>query len=254
MIHDTLTHASTLQIRKSLESSILESLVYLVDFPFSKPLPPGPTEILSFKHHLRFFTPGDYDDLTEERNIVARCGYPLCGNLKKSTGKSRLARIASGEWVERKTVERFCSEGCARRALWVRVQLSVEPAWVREEVVGGAEVDPETGRVSGVDLDSVEPEEGWEAGLRLFEEAEEARKGGGVWRDKDDGDVRRLAEELQGIGIKDAGLKGKEKKGAVLADVKEREVGEKVVVTLPGEDGDTAAIEGYVPKASRTNE
>jgi len=258
-----LMHASSLQIRKELESSILESLVYLVDFPLCKPAPPGTRETQAFKHHLRFFTPNDYDDLIEERNIIACCGYALCAKLKQSTGKSRLARVAGGDWVERKTVERFCGDECARRALWVRVQLNEEPAWVRTEVVGEAEVDPENGQVSGVDLDSVEPEEGWVAEIRLLEEAEEAKEAG-VWKEKDERDVRKLAEELQGIGIKDAEMlkkrkekeKEKEKvRDAVLVDVKEREVREKVMVTLPEEvGGETAAIEGYVPKASKVDE
>ena len=34
--------------------------------------------------------------------------------------------------VEREELEKWCSEACARRALYVRVQLSESPAWERE--------------------------------------------------------------------------------------------------------------------------
>ncbi|TGZ85584.1 hypothetical protein EX30DRAFT_27730 [Ascodesmis nigricans] len=105
-----LHHASAIQLHKSLEASILNSILNLIDLP-----PPAP---LTFKHHLRFFTPSDYDSLIEERNIENLCGYALCANPPKrvkSTG--RLVPVDGGRrWVERKQVERFCGEACGR--LW----------------------------------------------------------------------------------------------------------------------------------------
>jgi hypothetical protein len=278
-----LTHATTLQIRKVLETSVLTSLTYLLDLPLNAPSTPTVPvhqhrrDIRAFKHHLRFFSPADYDSLIEERNILSRCGYALCPcPRRKMPSRSRLALVDKGKkdmrWVERTSLERFCGEECARCALWVRVQLGTEPAWTRAEVVGAAEVAEATGEVTGIDLDSEEPEEGWDdsrCGISLLEEAEE-RKAGGVWGSGDEKDVAKLAEELQGIGIEDAGRLLKiERDGDVrsagredlLGDIAERPVGLTVVVTLPkddegeGEDGwdgrernPTMAIEGYVPK------
>lgn len=153
-----LSHATSLQIRKVLEASALDSLVHLIDFPLHKPSPalqphlvPARRDVRAFKFHLRFFTPGDYDDLIEERNIVDRCGYALCANpRRKKKFQSRLARVAGGDWIDKKELEKFCGDECARRALWVRVQLDSEPAWMRGQVVDGAIVDEDTGKVSGV--------------------------------------------------------------------------------------------------------
>jgi len=275
-----LTHATTLQIRKALETSVLASLACLLDLPLNAPststVPAHQhrRDIRAFKHHLRFFSPADYDSLIEERNILSRCGYALCPRPRREmSSRSRLALVDKGRkdmrWVERASLERFCGEECARHALWVRVQLGTEPAWTRPGVVGAAEVTEATGEVTGIDLDSGEPGEGWDdsgCGINLLEEEEE-RKAGGAWESMDEKDVAKLAEELQGIGIEDARRLLKiERDGGVrnvgredlLGGIAERPMGPTVVVTLPkddeGEDEDgqernsTMAIEGYVPK------
>ena len=241
-----LTHASTLQIRKSLELSILCSLTYLLDVP-----PPAPAV---FKHHIRYFAPADYDELIEERNIFDLCGYVLCAEaVKRRTVQSRLARTRKGEWVDRREVERYCGDACKRKALWVRVQLSDEAAWNRHDVVGRAEVDEVTGEVRGIDLDSEVPAVGWTGGVKLLEEEEEEEEGRRAekgWMGGEEMDVWKLAEDLKGIVIRDDGMDGV--KGEVLADVVEREA-EAMFVSLPEGDGEgaAAAIEGYVPKAQR---
>ncbi|KAI5854135.1 hypothetical protein BZA05DRAFT_258780 [Tricharina praecox] len=244
-----LTHASTLQIRKSLELSILSSLTFLLD------LPPPSAEV--FKHHIRFFTPADYDGLLEERNILELCGYALCARpVARRRVRSRLARTQGGEWVQREQLERFCGEACRKRTLWVRVQLSEEAAWNRGDVVGRAEVDEVTGEVRGVDLDSEVPPVGWRGGVRLLEEEEGAGEAGERekgWAGGEGKDVWKLAEDLKGVGIAEDGKGGV--KGGVLADVVERRT-EVTIVTLPQADdhGAAAAIEGYVPKAQRGND
>ncbi|KAI5812054.1 Rtr1/RPAP2 family-domain-containing protein [Pyronema omphalodes] len=242
-----ITHASSLQIRKVLEASVLDSLLYLLDLPTPPITKPGDC------HHLRFFTPSDYDSLLEERNILNLCGYTLCPLPQKKRGSSRLALSKSGHWVDRKQVERFCSDSCAKKALWVRVQLNPEPAWTRKEVVGCVEVDQNTGEVRGVDLDSEEPAEGWEPGWSLLEDgmAEEEVKRPGM---------SSLVDALQAVGIRDEELKRERNTPVtgqeILVDVLEREM-KSVMISAPGEDLDedmedrTAAIEGYVPKAQR---
>ena len=131
--------------------------------------------------------------------------------------------------------------------------------------------------MSGIPLEGEEPEDEWDeaaSGIRLLEEAEEAKLGG-VWHEADKNDVRKLAEDLQGIGIKDPGslvtigeqvrkpdaTTRESDPEAILVDVLERKVGRHVVITLPGDDDDddddkpekdmTSAIEGYVPKSRR---
>jgi hypothetical protein len=154
--------------------------------------------------------------------------------------------------VERKEVERFCSDECAKKAMWVRVQLSTEPAWTRKEVVGSVEVDQNTGEVRGVDLNSEEPVEGWEAGWSLLEEGKE--------KESKRVGMSSLVDALQAVGIRDEELKRERKTPVggqeILVDVLEREM-KSVTISLPGDDMDedmedrTAAIEGYIPKAQR---
>ncbi|KAA8894941.1 Rtr1/RPAP2 family-domain-containing protein [Sphaerosporella brunnea] len=242
-----LTHASTLQIRKFLELSTLNSLTYLVDLPTgfrATASHPTPRDTQFFKHHLRHFTPSDYDSLLEERSIADKCGYTLCPHPPKRTPLgSRLARTATGNWVPREQMERFCSHECARRALWVRLQLPTEPAWARNEVVGAATVDENTGEVSGMDLESMEGEGG--AWIRLLEE----EVGGGGMRDEE----KRLKEDLAEVGVRKVvgeGGKGKERvgEGETVVDVVEREA-EGLVV--PPDEGEVEAIEGFVPRSGR---
>jgi len=246
-----LAHASSLQIRKALEASILESLTRLVEAA-------APVAALEFKHHIRFFTAQDYDGLVEERNILDRCGYvPCVRGVARRKVRSRLARAANGEWVDRRELERYCGDACRRKALWVRVQLAEEPAWNRHDVIARAEVDDATGTVSGVDLDSEMPPDGWTGGVTLLEEQEQEQQpedagNARMWTAGEEKDVWKLAEDLKGVGIGEHGKGGV--KGEVLADVVERRT-EVVIVTAPKSDGigDAAAIEGFVPKARKGN-
>jgi hypothetical protein len=242
-----LTHASTLQIRKALELSVLDSLTYLLDLPSASPPPaasaPSKEDIALFKHHLRYFTPADYDSLLTERNIADCCGYVLCPQPpKRAAVKSRYTRLGS-KWVPREETERFCSPECARRALWIRVQLSEEPAWTRADVAAGATVDENTGEVSGVDLDSERGTGGqW---IRLLEE----EVGGTVGSAREE-DVWRLEEDLRGVGITGVGDVGKGKRkameGQTGVDVVERN--EETGVIEPPTEGELEAIEGYTPR------
>jgi hypothetical protein len=141
-----LYHARLLQERKDIELEILFSTEALIDYPLAKSSPaitydassPSPADARSFKEMLRPFQPSDYDALILERNLDNRCGYTLCSNPRPRDGKG-------GQWrligmggkakdfriAKREDVEKWCSEACARRALYVRVQLSETPAWER---------------------------------------------------------------------------------------------------------------------------
>ncbi|RFU72594.1 hypothetical protein TARUN_9670 [Trichoderma arundinaceum] len=130
-------HATLLQHRKDLESQILDSLILLSEYPLVRDTPynssnPAPSDITDFKANVRLFQPSDYDDLIEERNVNELCGYTLCAKPRRQTGsKGEWKLTGSGEIVKRKELEKWCSQQCARRALFVKVQLNETAAWER---------------------------------------------------------------------------------------------------------------------------
>src|SRR6266536_6078284 len=147
-----LYHANLIQQRKDIELEILLSLETLIDYPLAK-FPydasnPSPSDAKSFKNLLRLFQPSDYDALILERNINDHCGYILCSNtrLKESAGGRYRILGMSGKGkdfrvVETAELEKWCSDACAKRALYVRVQLSESPAWERGAVETGVNID-----------------------------------------------------------------------------------------------------------------
>lgn len=172
-----LYHANLLQHRKDIELEILLSTETLIDYPLAtapyNASNPSPKDAYQFKMLLRPFQPSDYDALILERNINDRCGYALCSNKKSTDGAAGKYRLVGKHGkakdfrvVEKSEVEKWCSETCARRALYVRVQLSESPAWERE--TSGADVDlldepkpekdPVAEEVSKIETDSNETE------------------------------------------------------------------------------------------------
>jgi len=145
-----LYHANLLQHRKDIEFEILLSTETLIDYPLAtapySASNPSSADAQQFKVFLRHFQPSDYDALILERNINGHCGYTLCPNNRVTDGAAGKYRIV-GKYgkakdfkvVERAEVEKWCSEACARRALYVRVQLSESPAWEREH--HGGDID-----------------------------------------------------------------------------------------------------------------
>lgn len=179
-------HANVIQHRKEVELDILLSMETLIDYPLSRSPPysacnPSPTDASSFKTLLRPFQPSDYDDLITERNINEHCGYTLCPKprvkdvnggryrLLGKTGKAKDFRI-----VERKETEMWCSEECARRALYVKVQLSESPAWEREA--------NENVRIDLLD----EPKEGVDGVVEGLEQLHLNAQGAGMGQDAQD--------------------------------------------------------------------
>ncbi|KAM0279836.1 hypothetical protein ACHAQH_004387 [Verticillium albo-atrum] len=135
-----LQHARILQQRKDLEAQILDSLILLSEYPATKgrhpASDPAPSDIAGFKTHVRLFQPGDFEDLIEERNANKLCGYTLCAKLKPQPSRGgpwKLMNVGSKDFgiVDRKEMERWCSQDCKRRALYVKVQLSETAAWER---------------------------------------------------------------------------------------------------------------------------
>jgi len=141
-----LYHAALIQHRKDVELEVLLNTETLMELPLEtgpqlSASKPALSDVTLFKTLLKPFQPSDYDCLIQERNINEHCGYTLCprprvketgmGNGKYriigKTGKAKDFRV-----VEKEELEKWCSEECARRALFIRVQLSEWPAWERD--------------------------------------------------------------------------------------------------------------------------
>ena len=137
-----LYHAHILQQRKDVEALILTSTEALLESPSSTesdPARPCSRDVSLVKNLLKPFQPSDYDSLIEERNINKQCGYVLCPKPNRQENTKARYRILHGKgrasdsvkFVERRTLERWCSDECGKRALYVKVQLNEEPAWTR---------------------------------------------------------------------------------------------------------------------------
>ncbi|KAF2243108.1 hypothetical protein BU26DRAFT_524070 [Trematosphaeria pertusa] len=134
-----LHHANIIEQRKTVEQQVLDAILVLMDFPTAPnadPTRPSASDALCFCESVIPFQPADYDSLIEERNIADKCGYALCPRPKRkapSRAKKHFIDTAKGvEIVDRKVLEVWCSDDCAKRALYVKVQLNEEPAWLRQ--------------------------------------------------------------------------------------------------------------------------
>lgn len=154
-----LHHAHRIQVQKDTEALILDRILDLVSFPPSTtadPSSPSPEDTRAFKDALIPFQPADYDNLIQERNIEGRCGYGLCprehrkddrgggGGGGPGTFRIRYGAKGSGPGgrgremniVPKEKWEMWCSDECAERAMYIRVQLAEEPVWERRGDTG----------------------------------------------------------------------------------------------------------------------
>lgn len=143
-----LHHAQLLQQRKDVEALVLASIEALLDVPSSvdaDPAHPSPSDAALVKNLLRPFQPSDYDDLIEERNINEQCGYVLCPQNKKKQDTKARYRILHGtgktpdalKFVPTQSLEMWCSDDCGKRAMYIKVQLNEELAWIRANSPSG---------------------------------------------------------------------------------------------------------------------
>lgn len=142
-----LYHANLLQHRKDFEALVLASTETLLDFPRSPnsdPANPSSKDASLVKNLLKPFQPSDYDALIEERNIDRKCGYVLCPRPNRLQDTQAKLRILQSKGrgadalrvVERQSLEKWCSDQCGKRALYIKVQLNEEAAWARADSVG----------------------------------------------------------------------------------------------------------------------
>lgn len=149
-----VAHARILEEQKAAGDRVLTALLTLTELPRVRggrsAADPAPEDAAEFRGLVRVFQPGDFDDLVAERNTVGpapgACGYVLCPNRRRKFGGGAASRGAKGgptapgggQWklyggeiVERADLEKWCSDECARRAYYVRVQLTETAAWER---------------------------------------------------------------------------------------------------------------------------
>jgi RNA polymerase II-associated protein 2 len=242
-----LFHANMIQYRKDLDTVILnstETLMELPSFPTADPGNPSEGDATLFRSHLATFQPADYDGLIQERNIDGKCGYVLCPRprqLQDTNAEFRILRVSNKEGginiVPRESLEKWCSESCQRRAMYVKVQLSEEPAWMREVL---------------------------ESQIVLLDEVEKKRN---TQSTDDDGVV--LTEGLETVqlrdqvaqrkeGLKDLALERGDREDQTRVDISIKETYGpqiKVAPTAPtaptAQEGDNThlLVEGYLPKA-----
>jgi hypothetical protein len=147
-----LHHANQIQARKEVEDIILSRIENLLLLPSSSTAvasSPSSADASTFKSALQLFQPSDYDNLILERNIEGSCGYVLCSNAHRKEDPKVKFRIQWGESgsgpggrgremriVPKDNIVKWCSDECAERAMYIRVQLSEIPAWERTDANG----------------------------------------------------------------------------------------------------------------------
>lgn len=114
-------HARLIQEQKAIMIANLDAIEELSEYPASDT--PTEAEINAFLGYMISFQPGDYDALIEERHVNDRCGYTLCPNPPRKPVRA--------PWLKNRGVENWCSDDCAKRALYIKAQLDETPAWER---------------------------------------------------------------------------------------------------------------------------
>jgi hypothetical protein len=243
-------HATVLEDRKRVEAEVLDAVMTLMDFPSAPDADakrPSPSDAQLFQKAVISFQPADYDALIEERNIADKCGYALCSRPKRkarSTARKQFVDTDHGvEIVDRKVLEVWCSDDCAKRALYVKVQLSEEPAWMRQG-----------GYLDKIEL-MVENAEEHQRVLPLHPRQEGATEA-------DDEEAMNAAWAALEDAKADLALERGEKPGDLSkanSDLIQDQIVERVAdsappqpPSLPSQTSDhTMAIEGHVPRINR---
>jgi len=147
-------HAQDLEYQKSMRNTVLDLIIGIVDLPShqtANPAKPLASDVALFKRGLCLFQPSDFDDVVLERNIYDKCGFGLCPHPNTKLPGNSTNRIIWGNGsdptfkvVGKSELEKWCSKECEERALFVRVQLSIEPAWLREQAIEDIKLLDET--------------------------------------------------------------------------------------------------------------
>lgn len=250
-----LQHAHQIQAQKDAENMILDRIIELLLLPSSSsadPAAPSAADAHAFKSALLLFRTGDYDSLILERNNEGTCGYGLCPReYRKERGQNQSFQFKWGakgsgpggrgrsmDIVPRGKLEKWCSEECAERAMFIRVQLTEQPVWERRAC------------------------EGHNTSIELLEEARAKRP---KRRTENAMSASAVAAGLKNLNIQDperARELARERGDANLpfrgvrvdVQIKEKERNSTPSASAPEwrpEDAKGGSIEGYVPKDRR---
>ncbi|KAJ5915949.1 hypothetical protein N7454_010856 [Penicillium verhagenii] len=248
-----LQHAQHIQSQKDVEEMILDRTVELLAIPASSsadPASPSAEDAQAFKSALVPFRPTDYDNYIMERNYEELCGYGLCPQKNRketinargqtfhfkygTKGSGPGGRGRSMDIVSRDKLEKWCSDECAERALFIRVQLAEEPVWERRAA--------DTRAIS----------------ILLLEEARAKRQ---RQPKAESSSAAEVTAEMEKLGIHDPNRSRElalergditpiHRDGRVDINIKEKEPGSGLAVSAPQrrpEDALGGSIEGYVP-------
>ncbi|CAI7566473.1 unnamed protein product [Penicillium glandicola] len=236
-----LEHAQQIQSQKDAEDVILNRILELLELPSSQtadPAAPSREDTVKLKYSLAPFRPDDYDNLILERNFEDLCGGPRGGFQFKygPKGSGPGGRGRSVDIVSQDRVEKWCSDACAERALWIRVQLSEKPVWERR-----------AGDTRGTSI-------------LLLEEARAKR----LKAPAATSSVSSVVDDLQSMGLgndrsRELALERGDTSlirpdGRVNVDIRENPHGSQQVAGAPQmrpEDANGGSIEGYVPRERR---
>ncbi|KAF1809263.1 hypothetical protein P152DRAFT_377158, partial [Eremomyces bilateralis CBS 781.70] len=132
-------HARLIQAQKDAEARILESIEELIEFPLSKdadPANPAASDLQRIQTLLAAFQPSDFDDLLEERRCADLCAYVLCPRQpRRQLGDSEFDLVwgvADMKILPHRNTKLWCSPECAKRAIYIKVQLIEEPVAFRK--------------------------------------------------------------------------------------------------------------------------
>ncbi|MCJ1326186.1 hypothetical protein MMC10_002850 [Thelotrema lepadinum] len=215
-------HATILEQQKEIAATVLQSIEELIEFPLrtKDAEQPDPVDVQQVKSHLSLFQPSDFDSAVQERNIEDKCGYMLCPKARWKQNTKAKFRIVPGrnvKIVEKGELEKWCSNDCGKRALYLRVQLGDTPLGERASKGDG--------------------------GLKLYGEADEADK------DAAQLGVNELTKNLDQLALERGDQSNSFRSKSVSVGVQERALQDSVP-EAPSEQGDTDAhqkIEGFIP-------
>ena len=216
-------HATILEQKKQIAAVVLRSIEELIEFPLqSKDAEhPDPADVQQVKSHLSLFQPSDFDSAVQERNIEDKCGYMLCPKARWKQNTKAKFRIVPGRnvrVVEKGELEKWCSDDCGKRALYLRIQLGDTPLGERASKDDG--------------------------GLKLYGAAEEGHG------DPAQPGVNELTKNLDQLALERGEESNSFRSKSVNVDVQERAMQDSMPEAPRGE-GDTNShqqIEGFIPR------
>ena len=127
-------HATLIQDQKAIQQQNLDAVEELSDVPVDSEATVRETK--RFTSLVIQFQPSDYDALIEERVVNGRCGYTLCPNPARKLDPKL-------SWARPKGSQNWCSNECAKKALYVKAQLDETPAWERRGGLSTIALRPE---------------------------------------------------------------------------------------------------------------